>query len=158
MIVCPHCDHVNPTGTLECGSCHTPLAVDATTLTLPGVDSATVSQAPIAQLLHQQSQRQIALPRQFTRFRLGKANPRIPPDLDVSGFANAQIVSRVHAEIQQEGQTYYVEDLGSSNGTYINHMLLPQGKRHLLQGGDRIALGKGDLMTFIVQFTELDRD
>ncbi|MCC5899229.1 MAG: FHA domain-containing protein [Phormidium sp. BM_Day4_Bin.17] len=152
MIVCPHCNHVNPAGTLECQSCHTPLSAD--TVTPPLVNSATVLQAPVAQLLHQQSQTRIALPRQFTHFRLGKANPRCPPDLDLSGFANAQIVSRVHAEIQQKGQTYYVEDIGSSNGTYINHRLLPQGNCHPLQAGDRIALGKGDLMTFIFQLTK----
>ncbi|WP_159790040.1 FHA domain-containing protein [Sodalinema gerasimenkoae] len=156
MIVCPHCNHVNPTGTLECQSCHTPLSADV--VTSPSVDSATVLQAPVAKLLHQQSQTQIALPLEFARFRLGKANPRVPPDLDLAGFANAQIVSRVHAEIQQEGQTYYVEDMGSSNGTYINHTLLPQGNRHRLQAGDRIALGKGDLMTFIFQLTELGSD
>jgi pSer/pThr/pTyr-binding forkhead associated (FHA) protein len=44
-----------------------------------------------------------------------------------------------------------VEDVGSSNGTYINNLPLSQGNRHRLRPGDRISLGKGDLMTFLFQ-------
>lgn len=149
MIVCPHCEHVNLEGIMICQSCQTPLfskSIPETSET-----QQTLLQGQTAQLIHQQSQQTIALPLQFTRFRLGKANPHVSPDLDVSGFANAQIVSRGHAEIQQEGQTYYVEDIGSSNGTYLNHALVPRGQRQRLQSGDRIALGKGELVTFIFQ-------
>ncbi|HBE32086.1 MAG TPA: phosphopeptide-binding protein, partial [Cyanobacteria bacterium UBA11368] len=46
---------------------------------------------------------------------------------------------------------YYIEDVGSANGTYINHTPLPTGNRHRLRPGDRISLGKGDLVTFLFQ-------
>lgn len=108
----------------------------------------TVLQTPSAQLIHVQTDRVIPLPDGGDRFRIGKPNDRYPPDLDVSGFAHSEIVSRVHAEIRLEGQTYYIEDVGSSNGTYVNFMPLRRGTRHALQTGDRIALGKGDLVTF----------
>jgi pSer/pThr/pTyr-binding forkhead associated (FHA) protein len=78
---------------------------------------------------------------------------QIPPDIDVSGFPNSDIVSRIHADIRLEGDTYYIEDVGSANGTYINHGTLIKGNRHRLRAGDRISLGKGDLMTFIFQLT-----
>jgi pSer/pThr/pTyr-binding forkhead associated (FHA) protein len=82
---------------------------------------------------------------------MGKPNSQIPPDIDVSGFPNSEIVSRIHADIRVEGDTYFIEDVGSSNGTYINHTPLLTGNRHRLRSGDRIALGKGDLVTFIFQ-------
>ena len=52
---------------------------------------------------------------------LGKPNGQIPPDIDVAGFPDSEVVSRVHADIRIEGDAYYVEDTGSSNGTYVNH-------------------------------------
>jgi pSer/pThr/pTyr-binding forkhead associated (FHA) protein len=117
-------------------------------LAATAIHAETVLQAPSAQLIHVQSDRAIPLPDGCDRFRIGKPNDRYPPDLDVSGFAHSEIVSRVHAEIRLEGQTYYIEDVGSSNGTYVNFMPLRRGTRHALQTGDRIALGKGDLVTF----------
>jgi len=89
-----------------------------------------------------------------TAVHLGKPNGQIPPDIDVAGFPDSEVVSRVHADIRIEGDAYYIEDVGSSNGTYINHSPLLQGNRHRLRAGDRIALGKGDLVTFIFQFSE----
>lgn len=115
------------------------------------ISPQTVLQAPSAQLVHNQTDTTIALPPQPSVFRIGKLNARVPPDLDVSGFPHSEIVSRVHAEIRLEGQTYYIEDVGSSNGTYVNHLPLARGNRHPLKAGDRIALGKGDLVTFVFQ-------
>ncbi|MFO5492420.1 MAG: FHA domain-containing protein, partial [Cuspidothrix sp.] len=44
-------------------------------------------------------------------------------------------------------------DVGSSNGTYINNLPLLPGNRHRLRPGDRISLGKGDLVTFLFQLS-----
>ena len=73
--------------------------------------------------------------------------------MDVSGFPNSEIVSRIHADIRVEGDAYYIEDVGSSNGTYINNKPLSSGDRHRLRAGDRIALGKGDLVSFLFQLS-----
>ncbi len=47
--------------------------------------------------------------------------------------------SRKHAEISQQGDQYYIRDLGSTNGTYVNGQRIagPQ----LLQPGDTIQIG-----------------
>ncbi|MDV2999963.1 MAG: hypothetical protein N5P05_001569 [Chroococcopsis gigantea SAG 12.99] len=82
---------------------------------------------------------------------IGKPNDRVPPDIDVSGFPDSDIVSRVHADILVEAGIYYLEDTGSSNGTYVNHTPLLPGNRHRLRAGDRVSLGKGDKLTFIFQ-------
>jgi len=52
-----------------------------------------------------------------------------------------------------EGDACYLEDVGSSNGTYVNNTPLPKGNRHRLRAGDRISLGKGDLVTFLFQLS-----
>jgi pSer/pThr/pTyr-binding forkhead associated (FHA) protein len=69
----------------------------------------------------------------------------------VSSFPCAEVVSRIHANLRLEEGNYYIEDVGSANGTYINHNILPKGNRHLLRSGDRVGLGKGDLVTFIFE-------
>jgi len=104
-----------------------------------------------AGLLHVQTNTLLELPSHLTVVHIGKPNNVIPPDLDVSGFPDSDIVSRVHADIRIEGDAYYIEDTGSSNGTYINNLPLPVGNKHKLRAGDRIALGKGDKVTFVFQ-------
>ncbi|GET39511.1 FHA domain-containing protein [Microseira wollei] len=113
----------------------------------------TQLQQQTAGLLHVQTQKTIELPQNLSIIHLGKPNDQIPPDIDVSGFPHSEIVSRVHADIRVEGDSYYIEDVGSANGTYINHTPLPTGNRHRLRPGDRISLGKGDLVTFLFQLS-----
>jgi pSer/pThr/pTyr-binding forkhead associated (FHA) protein len=114
---------------------------------------ATQLQIQQATLLHLQSNTTIEIASSLDVVHFGKPNGQIPPDIDVSGFPDSEVVSRVHADIRIEGDTYYLEDMGSSNGTYVNHAPLQKGNRHRLRPGDRIALGKGDLVTFIFQLS-----
>ena len=58
------------------------------------------------------------------------------PECDI--VLDAAAVSRQHAQILQEGQDYYIEDLHSRNGTFVNGRLV-QGKR-LLADGDRLKI------------------
>ncbi len=111
----------------------------------------TQIQSLTAKLLHVQTDTLVELPFGLDVVHIGKPNDRIPPDIDVSGFPESEIVSRVHANIRIEGDVYYIEDVGSSNGTYINNLPLAAGNRHRLRPGDRIALGKGDKVSFIFQ-------
>jgi ribosomal protein L40E len=111
----------------------------------------TQLQVSAHQLRHLQTNTTLEIPPHLQVVHLGKPNEQTPPDIDVSGFPCAEVVSRIHANIRMEEQSYYIEDVGSANGTYINHNILPKGNRHLLRSGDRISLGKGDLVTFIFQ-------
>jgi ribosomal protein L40E len=112
---------------------------------------ATQIQPTAYSLLHLQTNTSIEIPLHLPVIHIGKPNEQSPPDIDVSGFPSAEVVSRIHANLRIEGQDYYIEDVGSANGTYINHNVLAKGNRHLLRPGDRIGLGKGDLVTFIFQ-------
>ncbi len=116
-----------------------------------GAPAMTQLQQFSARLLHLQTNVEIELPPGLPVIHIGKPNDRIPPDIDVSGFPNSDVVSRIHADIRIEGDAYYIEDVGSSNGTYINNSPLSMGNRHRLRSGDRVALGKGDKVTFLFQ-------
>ncbi|MGL5083585.1 MAG: FHA domain-containing protein [Microcoleaceae cyanobacterium] len=115
--------------------------------------STTQLQQSSARLVHVQTNTVVELPQNLPVIHVGKPNQMIPPDIDVSSFPNSEIVSRTHADIRTEGDTYYIEDIGSSNGTYINNIPLQKGNRHRLRPGDRISLGKGDLVSFIFQLS-----
>jgi pSer/pThr/pTyr-binding forkhead associated (FHA) protein len=52
-------------------------------------------------------------------------------------------ISRNHARLRREGNTYVVEDLGSANGTFVNG---DQVQRQPLQEGDVITLGKHEIV------------
>jgi pSer/pThr/pTyr-binding forkhead associated (FHA) protein len=128
-----------------------PEAPTPTPVATTPVAASTQLQQLKYQLLHVQTNATIELPLGLSPIHLGKPNDRVPPDIDVSGFPSSEVVSRVHANLIREGDNYYVEDIGSANGTYVNHTVLPKGNRHLLRQGDRIGLGKGDLVSFIFQ-------
>jgi hypothetical protein len=52
-------------------------------------------------------------------------------------------ISRRHAELRQEGATYWIVDLGSTNGTTVNGKKV--GRRRL-RDGDRITLGSTEIV------------
>lgn len=52
---------------------------------------------------------------------------------------DSNMVSRRHAQVTREGSSYYLEDLGSGNGTYLNGKKIEE--RTLLRANDRLKLG-----------------
>ena len=47
-------------------------------------------------------------------------------------------VSRLHARLLWDGETFCISDLNSRNGTYVNGRLLSAGESCVLISGDRI--------------------
>jgi hypothetical protein len=112
-------------------------------------EPSTTLQQPTPYLLHIQSGESVLLPENQTQIMLGKPNNNNPPDVDLSSLPDAEIISRQHALIHIEAETYYIEDLGSSNGTYVNNTAVARGERQEISAGDLLALGKEDKVTFI---------
>ncbi|NCJ05589.1 FHA domain-containing protein [Synechococcales cyanobacterium C] len=106
---------------------------------------------PAYHLLHVQTNTPYELPANLQVIHLGKPNERIPPDIDIAPLPSAEVVSRIHADIYVDEGQFFLEDASSANGTYINGTFLMPGHRHRLRPGDRISLGKGDLVTFLFQ-------
>ena len=65
------------------------------------------------------------------------------PDVDLDAHDADAKVSRRHARIVRNNGAYFIEDLGSTNGTYVNRgrRLLP-GNAQLLNDGDEVIVGK----------------
>lgn len=65
------------------------------------------------------------------------------PDVDLDAHDAEAKVSRRHARIVFQGGRYLIEDLGSTNGTFVNRgrRLIP-GNRQTLHDGDEIIVGK----------------
>jgi eukaryotic-like serine/threonine-protein kinase len=79
---------------------------------------------------------------------VGRTDPQsnIFPDVDLSRFDPETKISRRHARVFREGDTFLVEDLGSVNGTVINEAVrLGPRQPRPLANGDRLRLGETTL-------------
>jgi len=56
------------------------------------------------------------------------------------------LTSRDHALIQKIKIAYYVKDLNSTNGTYVNNKKIPNAMYVKLKRGDVIRIGKSRLV------------
>jgi pSer/pThr/pTyr-binding forkhead associated (FHA) protein len=63
------------------------------------------------------------------------------PDSDI--FLDDVTVSRRHAELVREGARYFVRDVGSPNGTYVNRTRV---EKRRLSSGDEVQIGKFKLV------------
>ena len=71
------------------------------------------------------------------------ADGGIFPDVDLDSDDPEAKVSRRHARITFRDGVYFLEDLGSTNGTFINRgKRLAAGARQALSDGDEIIVGK----------------
>ena len=65
------------------------------------------------------------------------------PDSDI--FLDDVTVSRKHANVRREGDTFVVRDVGSLNGTYVNRERIDEVA---LQTGDEVQIGKFRLVFY----------
>ena len=87
--------------------------------------------------------KQFSLRHQDSNIGRWDADGGIFPDVDLDTDDPEAKVSRRHARISlREGQ-YAIEDLGSTNGTFVNRgRRLKPGDQHPLKDGDEIIVGK----------------
>ena len=74
------------------------------------------------------------------------------PDVDLDAYDPEAKVSRRHARILHQDGKYAIEDLGSTNGTYVNRgrRLIP-GAPQMIKNGDEIIVGKTFMRFYINQ-------
>ncbi|HJU84489.1 MAG TPA: GGDEF domain-containing protein [Holophagaceae bacterium] len=80
------------------------------------------------------------------RVAMGPGGLNIGREANNDFGANDITVSRRHAQVRAEGQGYVVEDLGSTNGTFVNEA--PVRGRQALRNGDFVRCG-GIVLKFI---------
>jgi pSer/pThr/pTyr-binding forkhead associated (FHA) protein len=85
-------------------------------------------------------------------FPLEKSEMHVGRDVTNELVISDEKVSRRHARLYTEGDQYVVEDLGSTNGTFINGARL--SGPHLLRVGEQITFGE----TSIVSYERIDQD
>lgn len=74
----------------------------------------------------------------FANIRLEKEISRIGQGVDADIVIAKDTISHFHAKIACEGQEYYLEDLNSTNGTFINEETLSYKERRQLKSNDII--------------------
>lgn len=76
---------------------------------------------------------------------IGREDPisEVFPDVDLTGLGGIEKgVSRKHAVIHHEGADYTVEDMGSTNGTFINKKRIQPHAPQTIKPGDEVRFGK----------------
>lgn len=166
VIVCPSCGYENSTEQTQCLQCKRPLPTGAprgVTKSLKGDEVTTVpvpdQPARLARIEHAA---------QLTRthrdaialFVMGESEPMLvkgrgkiilgrhipgerPPTVDLNNYgAHLLGVSRQHALISFINKRYTIEDLASTNGTWLNENKLTPFKAYVLRNGDQVRLGQ----------------
>jgi hypothetical protein len=146
-IICPHCGHVLYEDTPPVGEDNVRDILPSALATQPFEYEATTSE-----LLVTQSGRQISLPAAAAVY-LGRRDERrsIYPDIDLTQDDGALYgVSRQHACIYQGEDGAYVEDINSTNGTFVNGQRLTPMQMHPLHNGDLLTLGQLEMQVSLL--------
>ena len=75
---------------------------------------------------------------------IGREDPTLQIDFD--GYPDSKYVSHRHAQISDNNGTFYIEDLGSANHTFVNDIRLSPGQSQPLHEGDKVRVGKIELL------------
>jgi len=155
-MICTHCGHENPAGANFCANCGRPLVVpnDTTTGMFRVEDSGEGGEHDDHGIDPSDLEAGTALlvavrgPNRGARFLLDRDVVTVGrhPDSDI--FLDDITVSRRHAEFRREAAQYWLHDVGSLNGSYVN------GKRaddQRLGNGDEIQIGKFKLVAFVAE-------
>jgi pSer/pThr/pTyr-binding forkhead associated (FHA) protein len=74
---------------------------------------------------------------------IGRTDVGVVADVDTTPFGgHPGGVSRRHCKITVQGSQYFIEDLNSTNGTFVDGTQLTPNTPTPLQNGDQIVLGK----------------
>jgi tRNA A-37 threonylcarbamoyl transferase component Bud32 len=128
-VACPRCGRVNKQGARFCATCGAPLAGP-----------------PVARLMVSSPRGTWEMKLDRLPCRIGRRDPRQNhyPELDLAEYDRG-IASRHHATIQRDGDFYTLVDLGSTNGTMVNGVLVPPRQPQRLRQGDRIKVGEVEM-------------
>ncbi len=152
-LICPSCGTSLEPGSMFCDMCGAPITGAAPSFAAaPQVAYPPPLAAPPVgvgglhgRLVVQSTNTPIPFPPGRSEIVIGREDPvnNIFPDIDLTDHGGDEGgVSRRHARIYVRGEQLFIEDLNSTNYTYVNQEKLTPGQPHPLNNGDEIRLGK----------------
>jgi pSer/pThr/pTyr-binding forkhead associated (FHA) protein len=142
-VVCRNCGHRNPEDAHFCANCGSPLQDDTTISFTPiQVDEDVAEEAPLPQSELERGQALLVVqrgPNAGSKFLVDKdlTTAGRHPESDI--FLDDVTVSRRHAEFHRRDGSFFVRDVGSLNGTYVNRQRVDEAE---LANGDELQIGK----------------
>ncbi len=160
---CPNCQQQNSRHALICTYCGTLLTTNLTgTIKLPEQALGTASPDHIqhvtrmyrrALVLFIMEHKQPLLIHNIERYIvLGRSSNTDEPNItiDLNDYGASQLgVSRQHAKITPSHNGYSLQDMNSTNGTWLNDLRLTPNALYILRSGDKMRLGQ---MTMHIYF------
>jgi hypothetical protein len=134
---CKECQMENIEGALFCEECGSKLEGNVAHLEASGEVSSQL-------VLASADGNRLEIPAK-DEIIIGREDPisDIFPDLDLTDLGGMDKgVSRKHAVIHRAGKDYTVEDMGSTNGTYINKKKIMPHAPQAIKPGDELRFGK----------------
>lgn len=81
----------------------------------------------------------------------GDSRGRITPEFDLGLYDGSMLgVSRLHARIVRENERYLIQDLASTNGTWLNGQKIMPYQWYTLEDGHMLQYGKLGMTAFMV--------
>ena len=71
---------------------------------------------------------------------------RFKPQVDL--VLESRFVSKVHSEIIFRDENYYIKDINSQNGTFINSLRIDSNKEYKIKNGDKIVFADSEFIFF----------
>ena len=152
---CSYCEQENGSGDVYCQNCGQELiSLNETLISIPSFSpTPVVASMPIPRMaiakkacfVVQSSQVNLPIPAEKTDILIGRQDMgrNVFPEIDLTGQdAESGSVSRRHARMIFKNGQWFIEDLHSTNYTFVNREMLPPGQLRPLQNGDEVRVGK----------------
>ena len=123
------------------------LAVRAEAPSAPAPAPAAPAAPGVLRLVHPASGQQFALAG-GTEFLVGRPDPvtGINPEINLGPLDLTRSLSRRHAKVLvADGQVLLREDVGTTNGTFVNGVRIKTGEPVALQAGDKLKFGSVEI-------------
>ena len=148
-VFCTACGHPNKDEARFCAKCGAPLQGEATAGISPiEVEGETLEEFPFPEDELEPGQALLLVrhgPNAGSTFLLGAEVTSAGRNTESDVFLDDVTVSRAHAEFRRKGAEWFVHDLSSLNGTYVNRERVDVAK---LASRDEVQIGKFKLVFF----------
>jgi pSer/pThr/pTyr-binding forkhead associated (FHA) protein len=149
-VLCRNCGHRNPSDAHFCANCGTPLQDDTTISFTPiQAEDEAGEETALPQSELEPGQALLVVqrgPNAGSKFLIDKdvTTAGRHPESDI--FLDDVTVSRRHAEFVRRDGNFFVKDVGSLNGTYVNRQRVEEAE---LATGDELQIGKFKLTFYM---------